>query len=25
MRDQRDVAHVQMFFTEEPSQDSFTA
>jgi hypothetical protein len=25
IRDQRDVAHVQMFFTEEREQDSFTA
>jgi hypothetical protein len=25
VRDQRDVAHVQMFFTEEREQDSFTA
>jgi hypothetical protein len=25
LRDQRDVAHVQMFFTEEAEQDSFTA
>jgi hypothetical protein len=25
LKDQRDVAHVQMFFTEEREQDSFTA